>query len=746
MKTLLTMIVVALLCGCAGSGDDSGGQAAVDAAVDIGHGGEDVGCAGGICDADARPGDGADSLGDAISGEDADSLGDAISTDGDGLGADGDAAMLDDGDSAVDSDGDTWTTDGDTSTTDGGAGDIVAPPSECPDLWPGWSDPCSGTFDCQYGMECCCGECDIEYGCSCVGGHFQCYASDFCLGAFCSAGCSFQKIATAEGCVSCEDARSLLGGVLGAVAESNGACETDADCALLEVETDCGRVCDLAVGGAGAAAFSGAVDTVSDSYCADAHLCWDMYGPVPSLPTCESSGSALCVEGTCRHVAPCDPAFSSTGDACDDGDACTEGDVCTGPLVCAGKAVSCDDANPCTDDTCDPGSGCANEANTVACEAAAAVCTVGWQCGEGACKPSTIPGFTRTYAPDRWARAVAAIPSTGGAMVIGGIDIVPGQSGGFLLWLDPLGEPTATVLTPGRVTSLVALAGGDVVHASEGPTTISGGKTDVVVARTTAAGGTQWSQTWTLALYDREPRLAVHASGAVAVVWTRDEPWEGRYAVTSLDGAVAEPQTFALGYPALEQPVEGRPAIVATDEGFAIAHGAPSQEGRVQITRLDATGAVVSSFVLPGEGTESIRGVLSWSGTDLVVWGSRKATDPTRWVRRVTLAGSLVWETSGFVEELSRVDTVALLGFGLAEGAPTLVKLRFDTGEEIWTQTLPPAGVTVQASAPVSDGIALLGTLWDEATYSTPGHPWLRRTSWVQDCDGGVCPPPGCAE
>jgi len=78
--------------------------------------------------------------------------------------------------------------------------------------------------------------------------------------------------------------------------------------------------------------------------------------------------------------------LDTDGQFCADGDACTIFDECQGGLCKGEPASPCNDFNPCTDDSCDPGTGCVFQPNTLDCDDKNA-CTVGDQCAEGVCQP-----------------------------------------------------------------------------------------------------------------------------------------------------------------------------------------------------------------------------------------------------------------------------------------------------------------------------------------------------------------------
>lgn len=66
------------------------------------------------------------------------------------------------------------------------------------------------------------------------------------------------------------------------------------------------------------------------------------------------------VDGDC-----CSSACTFETGPCDDDDLCTTTDTCDGAGNCAGAPVSCDDGDICTSDSCDPLSGCDNDAAPV---------------------------------------------------------------------------------------------------------------------------------------------------------------------------------------------------------------------------------------------------------------------------------------------------------------------------------------------------------------------------------------------
>lgn len=127
-------------------------------------------------------------------------------------------------------------------------------------------------------------------------------------------------------------------------------------------------------------------DGLVDSDDPDCHVCGD--GDLDPGEQCDDGNvadgdgcSALCMnenpecgDGIVDSGEDCDDGNTIDGDccsanctfevgACDDGNACTADDLCDGAGSCiGGDTVSCDDGEACTQDSCDPASGCSNEA------------------------------------------------------------------------------------------------------------------------------------------------------------------------------------------------------------------------------------------------------------------------------------------------------------------------------------------------------------------------------------------------
>ena len=631
-------------------------------------------------------------------------------------------------------------------TPDGSA--LPGPLTECPTASPTGDEECSTSLSCSYGQECCCGSCDVAYVCDCdPQDGMSCYYTDFCIGTRCSEGCGPQELATPLGCVSCDDAYAGARNALQELADSAGACVTDEDCQLAPTATTCGPVCDLAVAKAGAEALAAGALAINAAWCPDADWCGDYPSWMDEYweqPACQAEGYPRCDAGECRFAVTCDPAVQAVGSPCDDGDACTVGDVCTGPFVCSGLPDDCDDDDPCTDDACDPSTGCAHTDTNAACPGFEDTCTVGGQCFFGVCQANPVPGFTRAYpGPHRVVRAVAAVPGGGGALVLAGLEGNAPSATGFVLRLDALGQPSGPPMAFAPVADVLAYEDGGLLLTGEVP----GQKTDIALTRVGPEGEALWTSLIEAPGNDSRPQLAAHPSGAAAVVWTHAFIPETHVATISVTGELGPTVSLGAAADLGSWPGEdGWPRVVHTTDGFAVAHTTTSWSGtpRVKVSLIDLTGAVTSAFVLGSpENEERPRGILWLDGDVLVVWGVRGAgAEQVRWVRRLSITGEQEWETVGRAEEVAPMSSVVLWTYGVgADGVPRLANIRIDTGEEVWSQLMPPTDAMLTDSAKVPDGIALAGTLLEDGV----AHPWLRRTSWVQDCDGGVCPPPGCA-
>jgi cysteine-rich repeat protein len=274
-------------------------------------------------------------------------------------------------------------TDGDACTT----GDICAlgacvpgGPTVCDD-----SNPCTDDG------------CDLAIGCTvtdniavCTDGD-ACTTGDLCaLGACVSGGptvCDDSNPCTDDGCdlaIGCTVTDNI------AVCTDGDACTTGDICALGACVSGGPTVCDDSNPCTDDACDPATGCTVVNNVapCDDKNACTDL--DVCKDASCVPGGPTVCTDGNSCTDNACDPATGCTvtpnTKECEDGNACTLTDKCTDGSCVAGAIDSCDDSKPCTTDSCDPVKGCANVANTSPCEDGSA-CTVGDICAAGACKP-----------------------------------------------------------------------------------------------------------------------------------------------------------------------------------------------------------------------------------------------------------------------------------------------------------------------------------------------------------------------
>ncbi|MFC1654935.1 hypothetical protein ACFL2F_03925, partial [Myxococcota bacterium] len=131
-----------------------------------------------------------------------------------------------------------------------------------------------------------------------------------------------------------------------------------------------------------------------DAYCDNGNACdgveWCDLNANPD-PECMAGTPVDCDDGEQCTDDICDPTDGSCtnpaladGTACDDSNECTLGDACgSGTCQVGPTARNCNDAMPCTDDSCDPATGCLNDAAAmtgVECRAVADVCDVAEIC------------------------------------------------------------------------------------------------------------------------------------------------------------------------------------------------------------------------------------------------------------------------------------------------------------------------------------------------------------------------------
>ena len=106
-----------------------------------------------------------------------------------------------------------------------------------------------------------------------------------------------------------------------------------------------------------------------------------------SQVTCSTAN--LCTNAVCVFGKGCTEIPNNR--PCEDGEVCTVGDQCGGGACVSGAWDPCDDKKDCTQDTCEKGVGCHHADLTgTGCEDGDA-CTVGDNCDAGTCLPGAAP-------------------------------------------------------------------------------------------------------------------------------------------------------------------------------------------------------------------------------------------------------------------------------------------------------------------------------------------------------------------
>ena len=226
------------------------------------------------------------------------------------------------------------------------------------------------TGDCNDGDPCTVADHCVEGACS--GDPVECDDENPCTDNLCTAtgGCEYPPIAG-----ECDDEdpctlgdHCIEGQCVGEAVDCQ--CNANEDCAQLEDGDICNGtlVCDT-----GSIPYRCVVaqDSVVE--------CTPPDGP-----------DAPCMEAVCDPGdGLCSLQSGAEGVPCNDNDKCTVSDTCQQGTCTAGPAVNCNDGNPCTDDSCEPESGCVNEANSAACTDGD-VCTTSDTCAQGQCMGTAL--------------------------------------------------------------------------------------------------------------------------------------------------------------------------------------------------------------------------------------------------------------------------------------------------------------------------------------------------------------------
>jgi hypothetical protein len=273
-------------------------------------------------------------------------------------------------------------TDGNACTEgDACQGGVCAPgsPLGCDDANPCTTDACDPIAGCTHG--------DNSLPCS---DGSPCTDGDLCSGGACQPGpakaCSDGNPCTDDGC-----------GAQGCVFLANTAtCEDGNGCTIGDgcqasvclpgpvTSCDDGNACTTD----SCASVGGCQHIGNVLPCNDGNAC--TAGDACQSGSCQGGQAVACNDGNPCTDDACVPgsgcAFTANSVPCDDQSACTQGDICKAGQCVPGKPTACEDNNPCTTETCDPGQGCKNVVNTLACDDGNA-CTLGDACSGGACVP-----------------------------------------------------------------------------------------------------------------------------------------------------------------------------------------------------------------------------------------------------------------------------------------------------------------------------------------------------------------------
>ncbi|MFQ5478578.1 MAG: hypothetical protein ACE5E4_08180 [Candidatus Binatia bacterium] len=299
---------------------------------------------------------------------------------------------------------------------------------------------------CNDGNPCTDDSCDSQSGCvntdnnlACEDGD-ACTAGDVCLGGVCLSGgavncddgnlCTDDSCNPVSGCLNvanslpCDDADacttndtcnngSCTGGAPLNCNDGNictdDSCDGQLGCGHVDNTAPCddGNACTLNDTCSAGGCAGGAPPNCDDSNVCTDDSCDPGTGCLNLANTgaCDDGNACttvdVCSASQCLGSVPpnCDDTNPCTDDSCDtqlgcqninnvlpcnDGSACTLSDTCSGGICIGGAAPDCNDANVCTDDSCDPGSGCVNQANTLSCEDGDA-CTTNDSCSAGTC-------------------------------------------------------------------------------------------------------------------------------------------------------------------------------------------------------------------------------------------------------------------------------------------------------------------------------------------------------------------------
>lgn len=249
--------------------------------------------------------------------------------------------------------------------------------------------------NCDDGNVCTDDGCDAVVGCKKAGNSKPCDDGNACTGADgCSGGtcsgvpknpvsdcgdgspCTNDACDPKAGCThtanqaQCDDGNpctvgDLCGGGQCAAGQNTCGCQSDKDCTAQED----GDLCNGTL------------------FCSKVKLPFVCAVDVKTIVTCDTSKDTACSASVCNGKSgACGKVLAPDGKGCDaDASVCTGGDACKAGLCAAGAIVPCNDKNPCTTDSCDPKTGCVQQANLASCDADGDACTVGDTCQAKVC-------------------------------------------------------------------------------------------------------------------------------------------------------------------------------------------------------------------------------------------------------------------------------------------------------------------------------------------------------------------------
>ncbi len=237
--------------------------------------------------------------------------------------------------------------------------------------------------------------CDVKLGCTHSNNSLQCSDNNPCTtGDTCSDGAcaGSAKLACDDGNLCTDDSCDVAKGCASlpntATCSDSNACTVGDACGGSQCKPGASLGCD---DGNPCTSDScdpqaGCVNAANSLPCSDGDPCTD--GDVCAAKVCSPGAAKACGDGNLCTDDSCDKLKGCVqlpnGATCDDNNVCTQADVCKGGNCVPGVPSACDDGNPCTSETCDPGQGCKNVANTLSCDDKDA-CTTGDTCKDGQC-------------------------------------------------------------------------------------------------------------------------------------------------------------------------------------------------------------------------------------------------------------------------------------------------------------------------------------------------------------------------